>query len=359
MSGLFTHRVNRYWDKSQANISAAVFFWEWLNYIDDHVGMTWIAYGTGKTQTGTTPPAGWISWDPTVDAVPWGDNSWVVFEATNADPQLDGGGGMPWQMKLQVTHATGFDDCNVADTDYGLEAKTYIVGGRVCPVGGWDSTPLDFNPAGGEEASDNFYIYGYTSGGYGQNEYFNLEIVGDDDTIFWIGSAHDGSTDQRTQSRGGYVGMIQRRSSSITYPFYYTAGHIADYASGSINRKTSVTNANWLYGDDYHWPNYSLWKDKTKVSNHSYDTWENSNFNKIQTHVESGNSVILSCGLAQWEAPQKYAIIGEFRLIGACGTDWGEHEVRGTDPQYMSFCYMPSPDVGMAMRWPVGEVPIW
>jgi len=102
MSGTFQYRVNKYWNASTLSIAPAVFFWEWLNFIGDHSGLAWVGYGTGKTQSGTTPPAAWLDWDPTTTPTPpIGDNSWVVFEAENADPLLDGGGLKPWQAKMQ------------------------------------------------------------------------------------------------------------------------------------------------------------------------------------------------------------------------------------------------------------------
>lgn len=363
MSGIFTHRVNRTWDRSQTNITAAVFFWDWINYIDDHAGMTWIAYGTGKTQTGTTPPSSWLNWDTVNDPVPWGDNSWVVFEASNADPLLDGGGGMPWQMKLQVTLATAFDDCNVADTDYDFEGRAHSVAGRVCPVGGWDSTPLDFNPVSGEEISTNFLMYGYppsTSTFYTSNENYYLDIIGDDDTIFWTGAAFETPANSADRSRGGYVGMIQRRSSAVTYPFYFTTGALFDINAGqNTNIKSTSTLSQWEHGPNgADWPDYSLWLDKTKVSEHAYDTWERSLHAKLQTHVESGDSILYSILLCQWENPLKYAILGDLRLIHSCGNDWAWHEIRGTDPQYRNFIYGNTAG-GIAERWPVGVAPIW
>jgi len=343
-----------------ANRSAAAFFWNWLKYIDSHSGLVWKGYGTGKSQSGVTPPAGWLSWNPaSVDPVPWGDNSWVVFEAENADPLLNGGGGMPWQCKLQTTLATAFDDCNAADIDYGKEGSTYAVCGRVCATGGWNETTLDFTPIGGEEGSDNHLWWGGDSSS-GLNEYFNLEIVGDDDTIVWNGAGYDtpGYPEQTAwQNRNGYLGMIQRRSSVITYPFYYQCGRLGDISYGAGEREWNRKNEAWYW--DAPWPSYSLWKDGTKVTTHWQDTWDGTTLTHISRHVESGEDVILSCLLAQWQAPSKFAIIGEYRLLGAVGFDWGYHEVRGTDPQWFQFCYDPAAEGGMAMRWPVGEIPIW
>ena len=80
MSGHFTTRVNRSLGKAQANISPAVFFWEWLKYFESHLGFVFVGYGTDKVQGGTEPPAAWKDWNPEVDVVPvsMGDNSWFV-----------------------------------------------------------------------------------------------------------------------------------------------------------------------------------------------------------------------------------------------------------------------------------------
>lgn len=364
MSGAFTDRTGIAWTKAQPNISTSVFFWNWIHYVNDHAGLVWIAYGTDKSQTGTTPPSLWFDWNPlTQPTPPWSDNSWVVFEAENADPLLNNGGTMPWQCKLQITEATGFDDCNVADINYTYEGSTYMVAGRWSAMGGWNATTLDFSPASGEEASYNIRLWGGDTNGRDEN--FYLEIVGDDDSIFWLGNAYDavGYPDYAWQSRGGYMGMVQRRSSAITYPFFATAGILGDYGYGAGDTAYNSRNAGnvyyvWRPGGDWSWSSYSVWKDKTRITSHRLDTWDGWELAEVQTFTPSGESAILEILLAQWQAP-KYAIIGELRFVGTCGYDWGFHEVRGTDPQYMQFCWDVASFGGIVMRWPVGIVPGW
>ena len=358
MSGIFTSRTSIVWDIAiQADVSAAVFFYEWMHFVNDHLGLVWIGYGTDKVQTGTTVPAAWLSWDK-ASPVPWGDNSWFVFEAKNASEVLDASGSMPWQCKLQYTGVTAFDDCNVADVDYTKEGSTYAVNGRVSCMGGWNATLLDFVPAGGEDISDNNCWWGGTSAA-GKHEIFNLEIIGDDDTIVWNGGG--GVPPYTSKLRGGYLGMLNRRSPSITYPFFHMAGNLGDISTtgGQYYQNHKDWNGQWAHNVNVPWPNYSLWKDGTKITTHHQDTWYSPILPKISRQVESGEDVLLAMLVAQWQSPNKYAILGELRHLAVVGTDWGYHEVRGTDPQWLQFCILSSTVGGVAMRWTVGEVPIW
>jgi hypothetical protein len=362
MSGSMNFGMSIYWDRNiRSGVSAAAFFWEWMKFIHSHGGMTWKGYGSGKSQSGTEPPAAWLNWDPAVSAPPWGDNSWIVWGADNADSRLTGEGNMPWQCKLQYTGSTAFDDCNVADVDYTKEGDLYAVIGRVSCMGGWNQTTLDFSPTGGEAASDNNRWWGGTAA-TGQNEFFNLEIVGDDDTIFWNGCGYDSPIypEIAWQNRGGYLGMLQRRSPDITYPFFHKVGRLGDIGYGAGEQSYNTRNTyEWSPGDAIDWPSYSLWMDGTSVTAHMQDTWDGTTLSYISRHIESGEDLVLNMLVAQWQTPARYAVLGEYRLIGAVGYDWGFHEVRGTTPPWFQFCYDPASYGGVAMRWKPGETPIW
>jgi len=259
----------------------------------------------------------------------------------------------------------------VADVDYGQETLTYIVAARCSAMGGWSPVSLDFAPTGGEQASTNYRLWGGTGEWYGQEEFFNLEIIGDDDTLVWIGSAYDtpgSGGDQWVQSRGGYMGMLQRRSPSITYPFFFKAGSLQDLSVSSADRAinsrndTNVTfewNTSTSTTTGPYWPSYSLWKDGTRITAHRNDTWYNSTLSRNGKHIETGEDVLWGMLVAQWQSPNKFAIIGEYRFLAAVASDWGRHEVRGTDPQWIQFCHDPLSYNGVVMRWPVGEIPIW
>jgi len=362
MSGTFTHRVNRGWAKTFPNITAAVFFWEFLKYFDSHAGFVFVGYGTGKTALGTEPPLSWKNWDPTASGTPpMGDNSWFVVEAENSDALLDGGGSNPWQIKLQMTLSTGFDDCNVADVDYGYEGGTYRVCIRSNAMGGWSNTSLNFEPTGGEESSDNYGMM------WGQDENYYLDIIGDDDTIFWKGSCFD-TTEYLQQSRGGYVGMLRRRSSSIANPFFMKIGQVQDSGSGANNlalNGRNTTNANfewaadgyWNYG--VRWSSYSVWSDGARVTSHHQDCWDIDSLPDVTWDPANSEDIVPAMLVSQEQLPDKHAVIGEYRLIGATFTRYSQHTVFGTSLEWIEICYQPETYGGIAMRWPVGVVPIW
>jgi hypothetical protein len=360
MSGTFTSRVNRYWDKSQSNFSAAAFFWEWLSFINSLPNVTWKGYGTGKSQTGVTPPSAWLNWDPTSDPIPWSDNSWFVFEQTLASRFLDEGGFDPWQAKLQVCMSAGFDDCNVADTDYDYEGQTYSVFLRTCPTGGWDSTALDFTPGTSEVPSNNFSIFRAT------NDFYYLDLVGDNDSIFWKGSAFSLLANAKSYARGGYLGIINPRSGSISYPFFLSAGEMRDIpistGTAAVNTKnTGVSGSQWSStGSVMQWPSYSLWKDKTKVSTHIHDPWDSNTIGLMTPHPANAEDIVFRIQIAQAEADLKYSIIGEYRLIASTGYDFAHHETfpAGTD-DWIEICASSATYGGIAMEWPAGTSPDW
>ncbi len=361
MSGVLRSRVNRYWNRSiQTDFTTAIFFWEWINFLYDHTTVTWIGYGTGKSQTGVTPPDSWRLWDTENDAVPFNDNSWIVFEMTNASELLDGSSSFPWQAKIQFTSSTGFDDCNVADTDYDYETETYMVAMRASAMGGWvGASTCDFIPSGGEDASNNLNIY------QGQELDLHLDIIGDDDVIFWKGSAENNVGDLLDQSRGGYLGMIQRRNSDITYPFIFMAGRISDYAP-SITIGYNATNRKYTSGNWYNdyatlaWPNYSLWHDGTQVNTLRADTLSSYTLMLITPDPVTGEDILPYIMVAQWESPNKYAIIGEFLMIVSTNAEREQHVVLGSNTmKWIEICYDTTMRGGVAMRWPLATTPIW
>lgn len=372
MSGAFQHRVNRLWDSGdQANMTVPAFFWEWLNFVSDNASFSFVSYGTGKSVSGVTPPASWIStFNPTTDANPYGDNSWFVFEATNADHELNGSGTDPWQAKIQLTTTTGFDDCNSADVDYNNETETWCVCIRCSAAAGWDDTAIDFTPSGGEDISNNVKMVA------AQDTHYVLDIIADNDTVFWDGAAYTGSlSNAAARSRGGYIGLLTRRSSVISYPFIMTIGQLWDNtevatSEGAINKCAHDDDCQWgkvtgttsLTPGLFQWPTYSLWSDGSKIEGaqvHAHDCWHPSDMQKITTDPATGEIVIPSCLVAQWKEPNKYAIMGELRLIGTTGDDWTHGTVVGTDGDWRQFCYNSFTDTGMLMRWPVGVSASW
>lgn len=371
MSGLFTPRVNRSWSCATANIASAVFFWEWLRYFESHVGFDFVGYGTDKVQGGTEPPDAWKDWlphEPDLESVPvsMGDNSWFVVEAKNADAMLDGGGSHAWQIKFQYTSSTGFDDCNVADIDYGEETTLNIVAVRANAVGGWNGTSLDFAPVGGEESSDNYLIWN------GEDRRFFLDIIGDDDTIFYKGACMEntgGPVEARARTRGGYFGMLQRRSAAIAVPFFMKIGRLANIAQGTgrdagNSRYDGNSYAEWdgsaYWNRGVKWPSYSLWKDGTRVTKHHHDTWDSFSLPLMCIDPITGDDVVPAMLVAQKENPKKHGIIGEYRFIGATHTKHAQHALFGDDLEWQEICRdIVAYGGGIAMRWPEGVVPIW
>lgn len=361
MSGTFTYRVNRYWDSSTNSIAPAVFFWEWLHWINDHAGMVFKGYGTGKVASGITPPSAWLNWDPLVTpAPPMSDNSWFVWEASNADPLLNGAGSTPWQAKIQFTLATGFDDCNVADTDYTQETATYVVCLRVSPEAGWDNTvALDFAPIGGEDISDNFRIFEENLDGK-----FVLDFIGDDDTFWWVGACYDGLISEAlARARGGHIGLLQQQSLAIENPFLLTAGRISDITTGGgYDAVFGSTAAHYyVFGDPYvsmRWPSFSLWHDGTKIESHAHDSWDTTSRARLD-RSEATNEVMVLGMLVGTDVESKKVLIGEYRFMGATGFEFTQRTLTGDSSDWIQICYDVPNHPGVLMQWPPGVVPIW
>lgn len=368
MSGVMNYRVNRVWDSTiQVNVSAARYFWEWLNFVNDHPGLTVVEVGTGTTSIGSTIPAEWLSWDGVTDPTTLSPNaldpnSWLVFAAVNADPALAGGGGMPWQAKVQVAFGgTVYDD--PSGTDYGHDGDTDVVVFRSSPAAGWTgSTTWNFVPGSGEETSPDMVAY------EGQNKDFYLDLVGDDDTLFWKGATGDFPTDDPlTRSRSGYLGMINRRSASISWPFWMTMGKMYDATQGSgegqaTNSKRAATTARsvWAWDkDQWYWPSWSLGRDDTGVAIHRVDAWHQTLLSNLGPNMYTGDDVLPGLLLAELEPLDRYDILGELRFLVATDFSYGHHTVFGDNADLIQFCEFATSYSGIAMPWEPSTVPIW
>lgn len=364
MGGVFRHRVNRSWNKAFVNISAAVFFWEWLQFFNDHPSFSFIAYGTGKTQSGEVPPAAWLNWDPqTSGTIPWGDNSWFVVNADLSSGALDGSATQQWQAKFQVTSSSGFDDCNVADVDYDWEATTYCCCLRASAYGGWDETTLDFAPTGGQDASNNRNII------QDANNLFGLHIISDDDTIWWRGACVSSSlpVEAVNRSRGGYLGMLNRKDESLENPFYFMAGRMYNETANAGYRaiircdlttlSTSVFRRDYAqWGTSNSWPSYSL-RNGNKVDLHRGDTWDSTSL-QFMPIDPLGDAVNWAIKIAQWESPH-YDLLGELRMVAKTGFGYDFGVRYGSNNEWLQMGFLGLTNSGIGMKWPEGIVNDW
>lgn len=368
MSGDFQSRVNSAWDNAtRANVAPCRWFWEWLHFINDHPGLTIIEVGNSGGSLGSTIPATWLAWDGTTDPLTLtpslSANSWIVFEATNADPLLNGGGTMKWQAKLQYTNATAYNDPSA--TNYGQDGNTNRVVMRTNVKGGWVGSPtFDFVPGTSEQNSQDVIVQD------GANIDFYLDIVGDDDTIFWrtAGLTNMLSDNPYLYSRGGYIGMITQRSADISYPFLFMAGSCSSAVAASgayaINDKlTTNTYYQWRHtvgGGVMQWPSYSVAKDKTRVIAHMMETYHTDAISKMQTFHYTGEIILPFIRVAQWAATKYFNIIGELRLLACAGQSIGQGMLHGDDGEWLQFCRDPAThNGGISMNWPEGITPIW
>jgi hypothetical protein len=371
MSGTLQDRVNRSWDSTtQVNRTAARFFWDWLHFINDHGNLAIIQVGTGTTSYGTSIPAAWLTWNgvvnPTGLVPPLNPNSWIVFEAINADPLLSGLGRMAWQAKIQMTF-NGVAYSDISGTNYGKNAQTDIVVMRSCPDGGWTGTPtFDFVPTTVALPSQDQAIY------QGQDYDYYLDIVGDDDTIVWRGSAGNFPADTPANlSRGGYLGMTQRRNEDITWPFLMMTGKICGSALATgelaINRKDNTqVSSQWssLITDTIfssHWPTYSVGRDGTRVTAHRIDTWNITFLDKMASYsfTVPPDDVLPQMMYREHQSVDRYDILGELRMFVATNTLKGHSLVFGTTNDWIQICSNTATLGGIAMPWPSGIVPIW
>jgi len=365
MSGAMQYRVNRFRDSTVLpNRTHYRFFWEWLQYINSHPNLSVVEAGTGTTSHGAAIPAQWLSWDGIVDPstlTPALDsNSWVVFRADNADPLLNGGGTMQWEAKIQVS-ATAYSD--PSGTDYGKNGQINIVVLRSCPAGGWTGTPTwDFAPIGGEESSLDQAIY------QGQNLDYYLDIVGDDDTLFWRGAAGEFPTDDPpSRSKGGYLGMTQRRSADITWPFFMMCGRISDTGSGTGenagNSRRDTNNyyawaRNYTLGDNM-WPTYSVGRDGIRVTAHKIESWHRTISAYMSPFHYTGEDVLAQFMYCERQGLDRYDVLGELRFVMATDFSKAHSLVFGDSLDLIQFAFDSASYGGLVMPWKPGEVPIW
>lgn len=369
MSGDFVHRVNITWTNPWY-ITADICWWEFMQFFYDHPGFSFVAYGEGKTQLGTEPPASWLANTIRVSGSrPWGQNAWFVVQADNASNDLNGGGTNIWQAKFQQAYTVGFDDCNIADINYDWEGTTSCVCVRASAFGGWDESLLDFAPSGGEARSRNFNIY------QGSNNVLGLDIIGDDDTIFWRGTAvvSGGSLASLgpARSRGGYIGMLLRKNADVN-PFLFVAGRIYNETAN-----TGYRSVNWCYDNNnsnysfrstyvvwdgmtmsYSWPSYSVGKNGNVVRTHRVETFPVTDISRM-SRTSLGEIINWGMRVAQWYPPDDYEIIGQLRFLGRIGNQYA-HGVRyGDNLEWLQFAYLGNTNTGVGMKWPEGIVNVW
>lgn len=353
MSGDLQYRVNRSWaNVTQPNISHFRYFWEYLNFINSHPNFSIIAYGTGALQQGTSTPTAWLSWD---DPPPMASNAWFVFRADNASIGLNGLGNYRWECKIQVADETEFDD--PSGNDYGKESDANgIICSRLSAKGGWNGGSLDFAPSGGEDSGDNNALF------KGKAIDFYSHIVGDDDTMFWLG--RPGIPDFHRQ-RGGYLGMTVRRNSSILNPCISMVGAIstaaeATYGEDSHICKDTGTSHQFSFGSSSNsrWPTYHLSRDNiTAIKGGGkirLNTWNKEIVQNMGTFKATSEELILSMRISEYSTPDDHNVLGQLRLIGSCGIIIGEGVVFGTNSDWMQIGHAPGTYGGIAMRWPTG-----
>ena len=231
-------------------------------------------------------------------------------------------------------------------------------------MGGWVGSPtFDFAPSGGEDQSPDFLVQ------YNADSDFYLDIVGDDDTIVWrtAGIADISVSDPYARVRGGYCGMINRQSPNITYPFIFMAGACADAGAGSTynalaGKDTGSASYNFQRYTTYNtmrWPSYSLWKDGSAVVAHRMEPYYRDSINRMRLYHYTNEDLLPAIRLGQWESPDHFAIIGEFRMYVAVGSDKGEGQLHGNNNEWLQFCYQSTTHGGVSMRWPQGVTPLW
>lgn len=364
MSGTIQGRVNRFWDSTtRVNTSPAAWFWEWLHFVNDHPGMTIVEAGTGTTSHGSAIPPAWLSWDRTTDpgalSPPLAGNSWVVFRAVNADPLLGGLGGMQWECKIQYTDGTAYVD--PSGTDYGKNGGTHMVVLRAAPYGGWTGSPTwDFVAPAGEALPPDFRLY------EGQDDDFYLDLVGDDDTIVWKGATCDVPTDDpRLYSRGGYLGMIVRRSPNIEYPFFVMAGPLTDeneyLGDRSINsRDTASSFFVWRYtAGSIDWPTFSIGADKTACTKHLMNFPSPTMAQIMAPNPWNGKRNFFGGILREKQAPNHWSVMGQLRFFWGTDYSYVTHTLVGDNDDLIQICEAATTHGGILMQWPAGVLPIW
>jgi hypothetical protein len=373
MSGDMEHRENRSWlDATQTGHTLDRLFGEFLAFFADHPEYDIISYGTAKVETGTTTPATWLAWANTdgSGAVPWSENSWFVVEAQKASATLNGDGTRQWQAKFQVANATGFDDCNVADTAYLHEADTGVLCVRFSPDGGWvGSGTLDFSAV---VASDNYRIADVPAA----NCAFYLHIAGDNDTVGWVGQIdNDGQLPNYLRQRMGVIGEIVRRSSGHTKPELLIVTRMIDaIGTTAHDLGKGVGEGDRLVFDSPAGsggvPSFSLAADGTALENHRIDGATPGAHILNAHHDGTTNDIMFATGPDPWSGDDEVmailvrqaqsshnSVLGQLRLFGSCDERILAGAVLG-DGSYLSVGKDTNTDGGIAFVWS-GEVPLF
>lgn len=369
MSGDLIYRVNTLCPSYNSSdwaddITPAIIFAEFLTFINSHPNFDFAGYGTGASQTGTTPPSSWWTWDYRVGSVPFGDNSWFVINATKASKDMDGSGDYQWQAKFQVTLSSGFDDCS--GSDYSFEGNTYTICCRSSADGGWNSGTCDFAPTSGADISDNYRVE------YGANYDLAIDIVGNNDTIFWRGMGLENDFDL-DYCRQGYLGIINRRT-GVDKPFFMMVGAISEDYGGDgtdIARNAAyetVAGYNWRPERTFDWPTYSIGPDgTTKITSH----WKGSQYSwtygtRSSPYQYGGYNLFWRVPIQEYQGTDYYNYLGELDLVIQTDNTIGESVVLNVSSSdenesgcYLQFCARGGDWAGMAMKYPAGVNNLW
>lgn len=362
MSGTMQNRLNRTWfNSTQDRKGIHRLFAEFLAYFDDHPEFAIIASGTAKVQTEATgnAPVAWKAWADSdgSGAVPFADNAWFVVAALKASADLSGGGTRQWQAKFQFTDTTGFDDCNVADNDYGYENVFQSLCVRFSPDGGWVGTgTLDFVAV---TASDNLRVADFTRLTGSQD--FQIHFIGDDDTMLWVAQSTQAvaAFPRYDIQRLGYLGETIRRNANHLKP---ELALIADmrHLGGWVLRKGSNEVATAIFSDPLYGgssvPSFSLGADDTGVIRHM--SWCGANrmsadydllWNGLADHW-SGDAEFLAITVRQ-NHEEHNSILGQLRLISAAANYVDAGKLWG-DGTRLSVGHATATRGGLAVPWP-------
>jgi hypothetical protein len=371
MGGVMRYRVNRNWnDPDNANKAPKRFFWELLSFFYDHPNYSIVAYGdlsapdTGR-ELGTAWPDGtggeadWLSWPAPASEPTIPENGWFVIQADLASPVLDGAGSMQWQAKFQYTLSTGFDD--PSGVDYNLETDTEIVAVRFSIDGGWNHAAFDFSDVATVPASTNAEAF------YEDGINFGVHILGDADTVWWVGAGSGSGLPLEDRTRGGYLGLVRRRSAAISYPCLMMVGRVSQYNEGSgqqniLSRRT--TNSNYLFNTIpayVTWWSYLVGHDDGVIE--GADKWLAFTWGSFhQTQPDdhwTDEFLIKSIPLRLHTGPDYYSKYGELRFLGCCNDQHGLWEICGDDGDYMQIASDAATYGGITMPWPAGTLPAW
>lgn len=366
MGGNYQTRENRVWlDSTQNNVAPFRFFWEYMNFIEDHTNMNVIAYGEGTSQLGTSLPTSWLAWDGIISP-PMNNQAWFVFEASVASVYLNGNGDYKWQAKIQVVNDSTvlFSDCS--GINYGLTTEDQLVAIRCSPHGGWAGpTTLDFVPSSGSDISDNYAMF------YEDGIDFRVHFFGDDDMLHWEGIG--GSPANYDIERGGYIGMVNRRDDQVDDPFIMMIGRIGDDAAATgrlakFSKGISTTSQFYTITTEATassgWPAYMLSRDgTTEVNNYKIDQdgdyWAKACGD--YQYKTPNEKITWAMVVAMWETPNEYQELGELLYIYSTSGVLSEGTVFGEDLDFIELSNNTDGTArgGIAVKWPDGESPLW